>query len=94
MAKKAHYVVNEAKKKVTYTVGTLTEKERSEVIEYKEVGYDIVIKQKEKKNGLTFDDMKKAAKGKAFEKELFRRRYKDIEQRGYRRFELRYRADV
>jgi hypothetical protein len=70
MAKKAHYSVSEAKKTVTYTVGTLTEKERAEVAEYKEGGYEIVIKQKEKKKGLTFDDMKKKAKGKAFEKEL------------------------
>lgn len=70
MAKKAHYKVDEAKKTVTFTIGTLTDRERTEVNDYKDFGYNIVVKQKEKKKGLTFDDMKKAAKGKAFEKEL------------------------
>ena len=70
MAKKSHYTVNEAKKTVSFVVGTLTDKERAEVADYQAFGYNIVLKQKEKREGLTFDDMKKQAKGKPFEKEL------------------------
>lgn len=67
---KTHYTVNEPKKTVTYIIDSLTDKEFKQVLQYKEVGYDIVIKQKPKRNGTTFEEMKKKAKGKPFEKEL------------------------
>jgi hypothetical protein len=68
-----HYTVNETKKTVTYTIGSITDKEFKQILQYKEVGYDIIIKQKPKKSGITYDDMKKKAKGKPFEKELIKK---------------------
>ena len=70
---KSKYIVNESKRTVTYTIGSLNEAEKAEISEYKEAGYEIVIKPKKAKRSgvsLTNEAMKEAAKGKPWEKEL------------------------
>lgn len=59
MAKKTHFVVDQKNKTFTYVVGTLTDEEKEYKEEYKEAGYEIIIKPKEKKKGLTVDEMRK-----------------------------------
>ena len=70
MTKKSNYKVDESRKEVSYTIGSLTDKQKTEVSEYKEMGYNIIVKQKERKSGLTYAKMREQAKGKSYAQEL------------------------
>ena len=60
--------------KITFYIGTLTDAERAEVDEFQSYGYKVIADVKKTRNAssLTYDDMKKAAKGKPYEKELLK----------------------
>ena len=71
---KRNYRVNQNERTITFYIGTLTDAERAEVDEFQSYGYKVIADVKKTRNAssLTYDDMKKAAKGKPYEKELLK----------------------
>ena len=70
---KKNYVVNQEDRTVSFVIGTLTAEEEAEVDKFQTYGYTVIADATKKRKaikGVTYEDMKKKAKGKPFEKEL------------------------
>ena len=72
---KRNYTVNQDERTVSFIIGTLTDTEKAEIDEFQSYGYKVIAdikKARKAAKGITYEEMKKAAKGKPYEKELLK----------------------